>query len=101
MAVTPYRNIGDLGRPLGANHLIPITHNSFYLGSKLVPYILSIIDSYPQTALADFGHMALFFKLQFLSFRYFSVLATCSHRRRSSVNFRGHDIFARKICMKN
>ena len=23
------------------------------------------------------------------------------HRRRSSVNFRGHDIFARKICMKN
>ena len=23
------------------------------------------------------------------------------HRRRSSVNIRGHDIFARKICMKN
>jgi len=23
------------------------------------------------------------------------------HRRRRSVNFRGHDIFARKMCMKN
>jgi len=26
---------------------------------------------------------------------------TARHRRRSSVNFRGHDIFARKICMGN
>ena len=24
-----------------------------------------------------------------------------NHRRRSSVNFRGHDIFARKICVRN
>ena len=29
------------------------------------------------------------------------VLCQDSHGRRSSVNFRGHDIFARKICMKN
>jgi len=27
--------------------------------------------------------------------------AWADHRRRSSVNCRGHDIFARKICMKN
>jgi len=31
----------------------------------------------------------------------FQGSAVSGHRRRSSVNFRGHDIFARKICMNN
>jgi len=31
----------------------------------------------------------------------FLVFSDCNHRRRSSVDFRGHKIFARKICMKN
>jgi len=29
------------------------------------------------------------------------IMINCQHRRRSLVNFRGQDIFSRKICLKN
>jgi len=39
----------------------------------------------------------------FIHFRLLTILSMCPcmHRHRSSVNFRGHQIFARKICIKN